>query len=243
MKLVLDTSVLIAAYVESSRDHLMFLERFLLLNQQSSQTLALCVSNVLLEDYQHHLGKDFSAQEHYHKWLRQVGDLDSILLKSVLLGPTQEGILTSYSCIDPVEHEIIALAFKAERKIVAALESELAKQKRYLTHEQVLGYLADWGISVDDVASFEFHLSSEDDPVVYRRQLRRLMKESFQPSDLRELCFDLGAEDYVDLHRSKRDMVIDIVEHFRSHGRMGDLLEYIDRKRPHQRWPEVAMLS
>lgn len=243
MKVVLDASVLVSAYAESSADHLLFLEQFVLLNQRASHMLVLCVSDLLLEDYRRQLGEDGLAREHYRRWMRQVGDLDCVYWKAACLEPMQESMLRNYACVDPVEHEILALALKSEKKIVAAMQNRLAQQKQYLTREQVREYLRRWGISVQDVIAFRVYLSGMQDYAFFGRQLKELMKDAFDMNELKELCFDLDAtNDLVD-SATKVVIIMEIIEYFRRHGKLEVLLNYLKEKRPNLSWPSASMLS
>jgi hypothetical protein len=79
---------------------------------------------------------------------------------------------------------------------------------------------------------------SERDP-----DLRQLLSDSFNDSELRSLCFDLKIE-YEDLPGLTRsDKARELISYARRYGRMADLLAACRAHRPHARWPQPAGVS
>ena len=73
-------------------------------------------------------------------------------------------------------------------------------------------------------------------PAVAHTQLRQKLVTTFNVSELRTLCFDLGV-DYEDIPgAAKEEMARELVAYFERNGRIPDLIQYCRSKRPHVAW-------
>ena len=70
----------------------------------------------------------------------------------------------------------------------------------------------------------------------YLTELRKILTNRFNESELRDLCFDLGL-DYDDLPGAgKKDKARELVAYYHRRGRIGELIQACLR-----RWPGICM--
>ena len=73
-----------------------------------------------------------------------------------------------------------------------------------------------------------------------RNQLRLLMGNTFDDSDVSDLCFELDI-DYDDLPgKAKKDKIRELILHCEKLGLLDELLAACRRQRPHVPWPGVG---
>lgn len=74
-------------------------------------------------------------------------------------------------------------------------------------------------------------------------QLRQLLTQQFNKSELHLLAFDLGVE-YEELVGSTRsDKVVSLIEYLMRNGRLTDLVTQCRQLRPYTTWPEVVHIE
>lgn len=82
-----------------------------------------------------------------------------------------------------------------------------------------------------------------EETAVILGQLRHLLTQQFNMSELHHLAFDLGVE-YEELAGSTRsDKVVSLIEYLQRNGRLTDLVTQCRQLRPRTTWPEVAHIE
>jgi hypothetical protein len=83
-------------------------------------------------------------------------------------------------------------------------------------------------------------MTGKEPQVNWKAQLRRVLMEFFDESELKVICFDLGI-DYENISRdTKIETVIQIIEYCIRVDRVDELIALCSQHRPNVPWDEIA---
>ena len=82
-----------------------------------------------------------------------------------------------------------------------------------------------------------------EETAVILSQLRQMLTQQFNKSELHHLAFDLGVE-YEELAGSTRsDKAVSLIEYLQRNGRLTDLVTQCRQLRPRTTWPDMASIE
>jgi predicted nucleic acid-binding protein len=137
MKIVIDTNILVNAFVENEPIHTLVVHGLLLTPFLTNQ-LCLDVENVIKDEYENNVG----TLNSFRKWYLRVREEKKVYFVSHKLNRKDKDCLSGYGCHEATDHAFVGVAFNSD-KILISEDSDFGKGPKGNTHPHIeaLAYL------------------------------------------------------------------------------------------------------